>query len=284
MKKIFVTALLATSLAGFGQSKLTFQKGQKVEVVTESKTSSSMQLMGQAMESNASASVTQNFDVQDVKDGIATIEAKTKNVQLKTEGGMGQNLDFNSDKPDDMKGDIGKILDPKLKSKYTIQVDAAGKVTGVKEEKVKAEGQEGDMAAMLLTQIGVAVDAPKIGESVLFKVLPDKEVKKGETWTNDQKDENGSKKITYTVKDITEDEIIVDFIENGVLKTTQQIMGTEANISGNTKTTGQVIVNKHTGLLKQRTATIDGQQTIEAQGMSIPSTTKATIITTVKPA
>jgi hypothetical protein len=61
-------------------------------------------------------------------------------------------------------------------------------------------------------------------------------------------------------------------------------MGTQASIKSDDKVTGQVIIDRATGLLKQKTATMNTNATMEAQGMTIPSTGKTTITVTVKPA
>ena len=60
------------------------------------------------------------------------------------------------------------------------------------------------------------------------------------------------------------------------------IQRAEAAIKGDEKIIGQVTLDKNTGLLKQKTATVDSSGSLEAQGMSIPSTGKTTITVTVK--
>jgi hypothetical protein len=62
MKKIVLIATLALSLNSFGQKvsgKLAFPAGKKLEIVTESKSSSSMEVMGQSMENTSTTTVTE---------------------------------------------------------------------------------------------------------------------------------------------------------------------------------------------------------------------------------
>ena len=52
MKKILLIASIILSINGFAQKvngKLSFQKGQKLEMVTETKKTTAMELMGQSM-------------------------------------------------------------------------------------------------------------------------------------------------------------------------------------------------------------------------------------------
>jgi hypothetical protein len=66
------------------------------------------------------------------------------------------------------------------------------------------------------------------------------------------------------------------------VNTTQNIMGTDASFKSNDKTTGQVILDKNTGVLKQKTATIETKGTIEGQGMTVPTSGTTQMTVTVK--
>ena len=48
------------------------------------------------------------------------------------------------------------------------------------------------------------------------------------------------------------------------------------------KNTGKIILDKKTGLLKQKTSNLEGAGTVEVMGQSIPMKTKATGSVTVK--
>ena len=286
MKKLFLLASIALSVNGFAQKadgRINFPKGQKLELVTESIKTTTMELMGQAMETAVTSTVTETFDIADVTANGATMEHKVKRVVFNASG-MGNAQAFDSDKAEDRNSDMGKMLDKSLKSKYTMTVDPTGKVTAVRAPQDTAQkNQEADaIAGLVSSQLGFNLGVPKVGDLTIFKILPGREVKQGDTWT-DSSSADGQKITTvYKVTGVTPTEILLEYTGNVNINTTQQIMGQDASLKSDDTVVGQIKVDKNTGLLKQKTATIDTKATMEAQGMSIPSTGKTTITITLK--
>jgi hypothetical protein len=288
MKKILLVASIVLSVNGFAQKmngKLSFQKGQKLEMVTETKKVTTMELMGQSMESTVNSTMTEVFDVENANADSAVIEHKVKRLVFAAEG-MGNSQSFDSEKEEDRKGEMGKIMEKSLKNKYKMTVDAYGKITSIKaddDNPNNTKNAEADaMAELASSQLGLSLGLPKSGDASIFKILPGKEISQGDTWT-DSSSSNGQKRTTvYKVTAITATDVILDYTEDVNINTTQQIMGTDASMKSDDKVTGQITIDKATGLLKQKTATIDSKATMEAQGMSIPSTGKTTITVTVK--
>jgi hypothetical protein len=290
MKKILLVAFIALSINSYSQKvtgKLNFPKSQKLEMVTETNKSATMELMGQSMESTVTSTMTEVFDITGTDGSGATIEHKVKHLVF-TANGMGNSQSFDSEKEDDRKGEMGKIMEKSLKNKYTMSVDNSGKITSIKLDDDNPNGKKDEktdaMAELASTQLGVTLGLPKPGDASIFKILPEKEITVGDSWT-DSAASNGQKRTTvYTVKSITDKEVTLDYTEDININTTQEIMGTQASMKSDDKVTGQVIIDRATGLLKQKTATMNTNATMEAQGMSIPSTGKTTITITVKPA
>ena len=288
MKKILLIASIALSLNGFAQKvngKLNFQKGQKLELVTETKKTNAMEVMGQAMETTVNSTVTEVFDIEDIKDGSATIEHKIKRMVFTAEG-MGNSQSFDSEKEDDRKGEMGKLMEKSLKNKYKMTIDPYGKIVAVKADDDNPNGnkktEEDAMADLASTQLGLSLALPKPGEASIFKILPPREIGQGDTWTDSSSANDQKITTVYKVNSITDTDIILDYTSDVSINTTQQIMGTDASIKADDKVTGQITIDKATGLLKQKTATIDSKATMEAQGMSIPSTGKTTVTVTLK--
>ena len=287
MKKTLFIAAMALSVTGFAQKvngKLSFPKGQKLELTTETKKTATTELMGQTMESTVNSSVTEVFNIEDANANGATIAHNVKRIVF-TANGMGNSQSFDSEKEADRKGEMGKIMEKALKNNYKITVDPYGAITAVTPGDSAKDSKDAEAEAMtelVSTQLGLKLGTPKQGEVSVFKILPNKEIGQGDTWT-DSSSANGQKRTTvYKVNSITANEILLDYTEDININTTQQIMGTEANIQSDDKVVGQITLDKNTGLLKQKTATIDTKATMEAQGMSIPSTGKTTVTTTLK--
>ena len=51
----------------------------------------------------------------------------------------------------------------------------------------------------------------------------------------------------------------------------------------NNKTTGKIILDKATGIIRQKTSTTDSNGSTEAMGGTLPVTSKTTTVITVKP-
>jgi hypothetical protein len=280
MKKVVLPALIAFSLAGNAQkvsNKLQFQKGQKLEILTTIKSASEM--MGQTM--NVDVTSTRLLDVQDVAGGNATIENKVKRLQVNFDG-MGKTESFDSDKESDRNSEMGKNLQKGMKNTYHITVDPSGKITAVKpgaENPNKGADSAGsqDMMSGMMDGIMEGFSLPAVGDASEFAILPAKELGKGESWTDTTSTTKDMKRsATYTVSDITANEIVLDYTEDVAMKTTKENMGMEINIDRKDKNTGKVTLDRKTGLLKQRTVTTQTTGTASVMGQEIPLDTKST--------
>lgn len=288
MKKLFLMASLALAVSGFAQkvnNKLNFQKGQKLEVLVESNKTSSVEVMGQSMETTVNSTVSEVLDVQDANNEGATIEHKVKQIKFDLTNPM-QSQSFDSEKDADRNGEIGKMLEKTLKNKYTMTLDPTGKITAVKADDDNSNDNKdaAGMMELMKAQLGLSLGLPKEGEASNFKILPDKEVGVGDTWTDSSSANGQTRKTVYTVKSIADNDIVLDYTEQLNVNTTQQIMGMDATIKTNDQTTGTITLDKATGLLKQKTAVVEEEGTMEAQGQSIPVKGKTNITITVKPA
>lgn len=268
------------AIAGFAQkvsNKLSFQKGQKLQIVVQINSSAST-AMG---DNTADATITRIMDVQDASSTAATVEHKIKRIQFKVESAMGSQ-NFDSESPKDMGGPSGKTVSKALKNKYTITMDATGKVTAVKKDDdnpntTTDSPADSDPTAALLSQLVQGIKLPAVGDKTEFSVLPDYEVGKGDTWT----DSTDKRKTVYTLTDITATDIVVSFTTDETVHTEQAMMGVEITINSQDKTMGQIILDRKTGILKSKKADTTSEGTIDAMGQSAPMTKKLTRTTTV---
>jgi hypothetical protein len=286
MKHTFLLVAVACSLTASSQkvsNKLAFKKGQKLEMVSQVNSVISMDMMGQSMDTKVDATVTRLFDVANVANGATTIEHKMKRMQMNFDIPMQGSQSFDTEKESDMKGEGGKMAEKAMKNKYTMTVDATGKITAVKADDDNPNKGETasatDPMAGALAQIADGMGLPKAGDESEFKILPDNEVSKGQSWADSTKDT----KTVYTLTDVTATDIIIDYTEDGKTERKQEAQGMEISISSKDKTTGKIVLDKTTGLLKERTATTNSEGTMEMMGQSLPMNTKVTKTVTVKP-
>ena len=288
MKNFFVPAFLLFSILGQAQkvsNKLAFQKGQKLEVVTTVKTNSEM--MGQTMEMNIVAM--RSLDIEDVNNGNAVIESKVKRMQFNFDG-MGKSESFDSEKESDRSSDMGKNFEKALKNKFTMTVDPSGKITAVKADddnpnQSAASDENGDMMSGMMAGLMTGFSLPKVGELTEFSILPAREIGRGETWTDTvSTNPDEKRKASFTVSDINDREIVIDYTEEIITKMTQENMGMEVTINKTDKNSGKIHLDRKTGLLKQRNVNTETTGTASVMGQEIPLDAKSTktIVVTAK--
>lgn len=286
MKKIFLPLVLGLTLTAGAQTvtkKLQFTKGQKLEMVTKVNTLINMDMMGQSMDTKMDATITRHFDVEDVNPSGAVIEHKVKRMQFNMEAPMMGSQTFDSENEKDMQGPAGKQAEKNLKNKYRMTVDNNGRITAVKaDDDNKNESAqpatEGDQMASAMEQMGMGFSLPKVGDSSDFFVLPDGNVTKGQTWKRTRPNET----TTYTVSNITDTDIVVDFVEDGKMSRKQEANGMEININATSKTTGKMMLDRKTGLLKESTSTTASDGTMEVMGQTVPMKTTVNKTVSVK--
>ncbi|HEY0040023.1 MAG TPA: DUF6263 family protein [Flavisolibacter sp.] len=279
MKRLFLPFLLLTVLASSAQkvsSKIALQKGQKIEVVTNMNATTEM-MMGAS--SNSSVS-TELYEVKDATNGTATLERSMKKLKMNLSV-MGQEKSIDSDNPEDLKGMLGEPIKELLNAKNEFTIDGGGKIVSVKGADKKKKSDNG-MMGMFMQQMNLGAGIPVEGKPSFFKVLPDYEVGKGDTWSDTIAVEGNVMNTSYKVKDITESEIIVDYISDGRIDTKQDMMGMSVVVKGNVKTNGAITLDRATGLLKQKTVTNITETASNLNGQEMNINSKSTSVITVK--
>ena len=187
---------------------------------------------------------------------------------------------FDSDKESDMKEDLGKAFEKSLKKIYTMTVDTKGQVVSVKQEEEndkKKVSAEGDMMTGMMNQLSKGMDVPKKGDFTEFHILPDHEVAKGESWT----DSLGGRTTVYTLTELTDNEAIINFTEVEKIERVQEMMGREIQVKSTDKSTGRVILDRKTGLMKERSSNYESSGEMQMMGQTIPMTRTGTKTITI---
>jgi uncharacterized protein (UPF0303 family) len=288
MKKTFVLfASFAFAILAHSQKvskKLQFAQGQVYEIGLETKTTVSQEAMGQAIDFNVDGNASHTYKVTNSTGDNSTLHHEVKKIGFNFEG-MGQKRSFDSDKPKDMEGPFGKPVKDLLTKTFDMIVDTAGKVLMLQPEKVQEVVIDERMKLItgMLKDVMDVVQPPKKGTPSFFMILPDNEVGKGDTWNEVSTIEGGKSSRTYTLTDITDSTLIVDFTGTSTTVTKAEMMGMETTTTMNDKATGQIILDKATGIIRQKKVTIESTGNTEAMGGSMPVTSKTTVVITIKP-
>ena len=263
MKKglfLCVVVMAATAANGYAQ-KLAVTKGQKLETVTTTKMS--MEVMGQNVDNETTA--TSNVEVKDVTAEGYLFSTIIKHMTMKGSG-MGQDMSFDSDKKEDMDGQIGQAIKDKIGTEQQVQVDKQGKVAskpGAADEK-KAGGGMSDMMSLTgdLTQ----------GQPYPMVIqLPAKAVKPGDSWTDSSGNPSTLKTITtYTLKSVSADGALVSFTGTLAKSGTVEQNGMEIQMDMTGTTKGESTYEASSGLLKSTNSTSDIKGTLGVMGQNAP--------------
>jgi hypothetical protein len=278
----FIIAILAHSQKVNG--KLKFGQGQVFEIGLETKTTISQEAMGQAIDFNVDGLASHIYKVTNTTGDNSTLHHDVKKIGFNFEG-MGQKRSFDSNNPKDMEGQFGKPVKELLKKSFDMIIDTSGKVLMLQPEKMEEVVIDERMKLItgMLKDVMDVVQPPKKGSASFFKILPDTETGKGESWNEASTTEGNKFSKTYTLTDITDSTIVIDFTGTASTVTKAEMMGMETTTTMNDKTTGQIILDKATGIIRQKTITIESTGTTEAMGGTLPVTSKTTINIKVTP-
>jgi len=255
--------------------KIAVSKGQKVESVVNVKMTMTMDMMGQSMDNNSEVVTTSEVEVKDVnKEGFQfgnTIKRMTVKSSM-----MGQDVNFDSDKKEDMDGQMGQVLKDKIGKSDIINIDKQGKVGSIVGDTSTATGGMGDVMAMT-EKLSKGQPYP------LLIQLPSKPIKKGDTWTDSSGTVSTLKTVTiYTLKEINAGDYIVSYTgtiaKNGTIQ--QNGMEIQMDIAGTVK--GENSYEGASGLLKMGNMVSDIKGSFEVMGQSVPMTINMTSITNTR--
>ncbi|HOZ79401.1 MAG TPA: DUF6263 family protein [Ferruginibacter sp.] len=267
---LFISTAAAAQNKNAESTKLDFKAGQKFQTESTVKSTTSMEMMGQQMDIKADVTVVRQLEIKDKKDKVYNV-ASTITRMATVMDMMGQNINYDSDKKEDSASDMGKLLKEKINVPTALEMGENGKIIPGKKETAPAAEEAGNMAAMMKS-MGVGDDDAILTDD-MFITAP-KNLKAGDVW-NDSIIVEGQKTYRdYTVKSIQGNEAVVTIGGKVLTDKKMENQGMEMNLVMESKITGDLTVDAATGVIKQRTMTVDGSGNIEMMGQQVPMTTK----------
>jgi len=246
--------------------KLLFQPGQVLNVSAKSTMSNLVNAMGQEIELKSESTIDQFYRVTNTTDESHTLSHEV-----------------NSDSEKDMKGQFGGPVKELMAKKMNLVIDASGTTMMAMSDgsNTKKSDGGGDMLAQFIGGLSEMIEAPKQGEASFSKVSPSNEVAKGDGWTQTI-DRNGSKiEEAYSVAEINENAIILNFLSNTSTSRAQENNGMEVTINVKNKTEGKITVDRKTGIVKEKTLNTTATGTVSTGMGEFPINSTTTTIITV---
>ena len=264
--------------------KIRFTTGQVLNIRLEVRASVTQQAAGQAIDFTADAIALHGYKVINQTKDHCTLHHETKKIAFNFDG-MGQKRSFDSDKKQDLDGPFGEPVKNMLSSTFDMTLDETGKVVTVSSGKKEAPSPDDRLAIIfnMLKDITDAVYPPKKGSASFFKIFPDRQINKGDVWTESGQDETGKYSTEYTLSEVLDSTIVVDFKGTSTTTTKNMMMGREAVTTLNSTSTGKIILEGINGLIREKTVTVESSGTTEAMGGTVPVSSKTTIIIKVTP-
>ncbi len=259
-RKIFLPVVLISAFAlGANAQKIALTKGQKLEAVTTTKMN--MEVMGQTIDNENSTF--SNVEVKDVNANGYVFTNTIKRLTMKMNA-MGQDVNFDSDKKEDMEGQIGQTLKDKIGATQEVQVNKKGKVSSTKDTSAKAAGGMADVMNMM-------GDMSNGQPYPLLIQLPAKSIKPGDSWTDSSGTTATLKTVTtYTLKSITTDGALVSFTGTMAKTGTVEQNGMEIQLDMSGTTKGETTYEAGSGLLKTSSSSMDLKGTMGIMGQNAP--------------
>jgi hypothetical protein len=235
-------------------------------------------MMGQSIDSKADFVILNTVEVKDIKDNNYTL-TNTYTKILANMNAMGQDMNFDSDKKEDMDGEMGKGLKDLIGKPKNVVIDKNGKIVVNKTDTTTASS--GGMMAVMMKQLTGNAEETGFGLSEAFRIIPSKAFA-GTSWMDSSSMDGVKKSTKYTIKEIKGTDAIVSVA--GILDVDSQteMQGMPISNKSNGKINGEEIVDLKTGLIKQKNTTVESSGKLEAMGQEIPTTTKVTAVSTMK--
>lgn len=294
MKKFVLAIISIATFIGSGNSqtnaskqtatgKLKFQQGQTVHIAVKVKTTVTQQVQGQALDFNVDATGEHSYKITNATEDNNTLHHKVDHISFVFDG-MGTKRSFNSAEEKDMNGPLGKPIKSMLEKTYDMIIDSNGKVLMTLPEKMPETETDSRMAIItaMMKEISDVALPPQKGKASMFKILPDTIVSKGDGWTESWENDKGKFDVAYAISDINDSTIVVDFAGTSNTISKAEMMGSETTTKLSSKFTGKIILDRITGVMREKTTNTESTGTTESSFGNLPVTSKTTTTVTVK--
>lgn len=271
---IFVFLLISNNI--FSQKVsgyLQFEQGKTYTITITVADTITQQAGGRAIDFFAKGTAEHSYTAVQFPEGNIMLHHTMQRI-ISAFDGMNQSLSFDSDKDE---GSFKGLL----KAEFDVLIDKTGKILKADPEaidSIKPDDSSPIANEMLQDVIDVAYPPAK-NTNGFFKILPDHEVGINDTWADSVTTSNEKSLTEYTVVAITDSTIVIEFETNSSTTDTSQVMGRESKTNLKTITTGKIILDKATGIIKEKTSRSKSSGSKEVMGATLPITGKsATII------
>jgi Family of unknown function (DUF6263) len=284
MKKIIVTGIiLGFAAACFAQNNgtLNLSTGQKYAVENKVVTKSTQEMQGQSMETNADVTSYYSIEVKDLKDNNYNMTNAISAMKMNMSA-MGQEMHFDSDKKEDMDGEMGSKFKGFINHPQPVLMDKSGNIILSNQVDTAKKSDEDKQTEIIMKQMGGDPAEMGYGAKMAFIALP-KDAKTGATWQDSSSSAGVTRVTNYTIKDIKGSTATLSISGTEKREAKMEMNGMEIITKTTGKFSGEETVDVKTGVIIQNTLNADAKGTVSVMGQDIPTTVTVSSVTTVKP-
>lgn len=287
MKKIasFLPVILVTTLLHAQTqviktvvpNKISLTIGQKITVQSSISIESSLAPGMDVTNNSTSENI---LEVKSSTDKNYTIGSTLTKIKVNMDM-MGQATTYDSEKKEDQESEMGKAFAEKLNKPTDVILDInTGKASVEKKIEEKKNPVDGDPMQGLLKIMGDngGDDAVVTGA---FEIVPQGK-NTGDNWSDSTVEKNMKVVRTYTLKSVTGKEAVIQLNMVMDAASTLSTQGMEVEFNSTTKTTGEIITDIETGLVKKKTTQADISGSFQLMGQAVPISAKANSTITYK--
>ena len=283
MKELVLSTLatltLLTGINAQNNGSLNLSAGKKFLVENKVTTTSTSEMMGQSMETNASVTSAYTISLDGLKDNNYKMTNSISALRMSMST-VGQNVNFDSEKKEDMDGPIGTALKGYINQPQSVVMDQSGNIILAKDDDSTKATDSSKQTEIVLKQLGDPREQG-FGAKIAFLPLP-KNIARDNAW-QDSTSEDGVTKVTkYEVKAINGNIATISISGTEKRDTKMEMNTMEISTKTSGKFTGEETVDIITGVVQHNNLSEDSAGTISVMGQDIPTTIKVTSETTVK--
>jgi hypothetical protein len=271
MKKILFASLMLTFSGSIIAQNIQLKKGQIITSQTDTK--SDVDMMMGTMKNDVSMKsklivIEENREGYLIKRIIETLKANAD--------GMGQNMQFDSEKAEDRKSEIGQMMAKQLEHIDTFSLDRmTGSVKSMNKVKSEVEG-----GMMMMSNMG---GDETQGVSDAFLIVP-AGAKSGTSWTDSMSINRLKTKRSFMVVEISNNIASIEMNTSIQGTTESEVQGMSMNVTINSRVNSSIRVDLNNGLIlsNKNSGDINSDMEMMGQNMQVTSKTSGLTINTIQ--
>jgi hypothetical protein len=286
LKLILCLFIFFASLSSIHAQKISgrprFEPGKTITISIDIKNTVAQQAGAQTIDFSTQARLVHHYTVVNTTKENTRLHHGLQRIGFNIDG-MGLKRAFDSDNKADIEGPWGAEIKQLLTETYDIDIDSTGVITQIITDTVASLAPDERIVFIndVLKYFADDVYPAKRRTRSYFSILPHYPIEVGSSWTDSIRTTEEQSMTTNTLSAATDSTLTIDYKTISVTNTTAKLMGTQAITKLNNTITGQIILDRASGIIRKKTGAIDYNGTTQIMGNTVPIKGSTSIVQTV---